>query len=221
TVLLVGAGLFARSLNNLNHLDLGLRADRLIEFSIEPQLNGYTPQRTVALFDELHQRLGALPGVESVSEAEIPVFTDSNSGTNITVEGYQPQDEEDMNVYQNFLGPDYFSTMGIPLIKGREFKPSDAAASPKVAVINETLAQRFFADREPVGMHFAFGAGNTVKPDVLIVGVVKDSKHAAVREPEKPFVYTPYAQKKPFGSYTFYVRTRQEVGAVAASLRGE
>src|SRR5256714_6428327 len=221
TVLLVGAGLFARSLSNLNRLDLGVRAAQLSEFSIEPQLNGYSTPQTIAFFNDLHQRLTALPGVESVSEAEIPVFTDSSAGSNITVEGYQAQDDEEMHVNRNSVGANYFSTMGIPLVKGREFSQSDAADSPKVAVINETMARRYFADREVIGSHFAFGAGNAVKPDIQIVGVVKNSKHADVREEEKPFVYLPYAQQKPFGSYTFYVRTHQEAGTVATTLRGE
>ncbi|HEY9231732.1 MAG TPA: FtsX-like permease family protein, partial [Blastocatellia bacterium] len=127
----------------------------------------------------------------------------------------------EMHVNRNSVGANYFSTMGIPLVKGREFSQSDAADSPKVAVINETMARRYFADREVIGSHFAFGAGNAVKPDIQIVGVVKNSKHADVREEEKPFVYLPYAQQKPFGSYTFYVRTHQEAGTVATTLRGE
>jgi predicted permease len=221
TVLLVGAGLFARSLNNLNKLDLGLRPDQLIEFSVEPQLNGYTVQRTIAFFDDLHQRLSALPGVESVSAAEIPPFTDSSAGSNITVEGYQDQDSDNLHVNRNAVGANYFSTMGIALIKGREFTRADAADSPKVAVINETFARRYFDGREPLGAHFGFGSGNGTKLDIQIVGVVKNSKNASVREEEVPFVYLPYAQGKPFGSYTFYVRTRQEAGAIAETLRSE
>jgi predicted permease len=220
TVLLVGAGLFARSLNNLNKLDLGLRPEQLIEFSVEPQLNGYSPQRTVTFFDDLHQRLAALPGVEGVSAAEIPPFTDSSAGSNITVEGYQSQDDDDMHVLRNTVGANYFSTMGIALIKGREFTHADGPDAPKVAVINETFARRYFAGREPVGSHFGFGGGN-VKLDILIIGVVKDSKSASVREEERPFVYLPYMQRAPFGSYTFYVRTRQDAGAIAQTLRAE
>ena len=221
TVLLVGAGLFARSLSNLNRLDLGVRPDNLIEFSIEPQLNGYSPPRTIAFFNELHQRLAALPGVEAVSEAEIPVFNDSSAGSNVTVEGYTAQDKDDLHVDRNSVGVGYFSTMGIPLIKGREFTTGDVADGPKVAVINETFAKRYFDEREPLNSHFAFGSGNGVKLDIQIIGVVKNSKSSSVREEEKPFVYLPYAQQTPFGSYTFYVRTRQEVGATATALRGE
>ncbi len=221
TVLLVAAGLFARSLNNLRGIDLGLRADRLITFSIAPELNGYSPQRTIAFFDDLRQALAAIPGVRSVSAAENPVLTDSNSASNITVEGYQRQENENMDVHHNRIGPDYFATMGVPLLNGREFTLSDAANSPKVAIINETMARRFFANRNPIGARFAFGAGNRVRPNIEIVGVVKDSKHATAREQSRPFAYLPYAQEPNLGRISFYARTEQDVAAIAPSLRRE
>jgi predicted permease len=222
TVLLVVAGLFARSLKNLTALDLGVRASNsLIAFSVAPELNGYTPQRAVALYDDLRERLAAHPGMESVSAAVIPVFTDSNAGSNVTVEGYQAQENEDTNVSQNWVGPDYFSTLGIPLVAGREFTTSDAAGGPKVAVINEAMVQHFFANRDALGSHFAFGAGDRVRPDIQIVGIVKDSKHASVRDKVKPFVYIPYAQFATLGRITIYARTRQEISAAASDLRRE
>ena len=220
-ILLVGAGLFARSLNNLKQLDLGLRPDHLVAFSIAPELNGYSPQRTIALFDQLHQNLVALPGVESVSESVLAAFSDNSSSANITVEGYQAGENEEMDTGQNWIGPGYFSTMGIPLLEGREFGPSDTASSPKVAVINEAMARRFFANRSPIGARFAFGAGNLIKPDIEIVGVVKDSKHSSVRSKVGPFVCLPYSQIKTLGNITFYVKTKQEMGAVAGTLRSE
>ena len=221
TVLLVGAGLFARSLNNLKQLDLGLRPENLIAFSIAPELNGYSPQRTIALFDQLHQSLGTQPGVESVSESLMAAFTDSNSSSNITVDGYKAQDNEDTNVGQNYIGSDYFSTMGIPLLQGREFGASETADSPKVAIINEAMSRRYFDGRDPIGSRFTFGAGDKVRPDIEIVGVVKDSKHANVRDKVGPFVYLPYSQLKTLGNITFYVKTRQDVGAMATGLRRE
>jgi putative ABC transport system permease protein len=220
-VLLVGAGLFARSLNNLNRLDLGLRADHVIAFSVAPELNGYSPQRTIAFFDDLRQGVAALPGVRSVSAAEIPILTASNSSSNVTIEGYQAQEQEDMNVHNNRIGPDYFATMGIPLLSGREFTVADGAGSPKVAIINEAMARRFFANRNPIGSHFAFGAGDRIRPDIEIVGVVKDSKHGTVREKKRPFAYLPYAQKTDLGRITFYARTDQDVASIAPSLRRE
>jgi predicted permease len=221
TVLLVGAGLFARSLNNLQQLDLGLRPDHLVAFSVAPELNGYTPQQTIALFDQLHQSLSSQPGVDSVSEAVIPAFTDSNSSGNITVEGYQAGEEEEMNAGQNWIGPGYFSTMGIPLVQGREFGPSDTASGPKVAIINEAMSSRFFANRNPIGARFTFGSGDKVRPDIEIIGVVKDSKHATVRDKVGPFVCLPYSQFKTLGNVTFYIKTKLEPGAVAGSSRRE
>jgi len=221
TVLLVGSGLFARSLNNLRRLDLGVRTDHVIAFSIAPELNGYSPQRTTAFFDELRQALAALPGARSVSAAEIPILTDSTSSSNVTVEGYQAREDENMDVSHNRIGPDYFATMSIPLLSGREFALSDTAGSPKVAIINETMARRFFANRNPIGSRFAFGGGDRVRPDIEIVGVVKESKHATVREQSRPFVYIPYAQATGLGRITFYVRTEQDVAAIAPSLRRE
>jgi ABC-type antimicrobial peptide transport system permease subunit len=111
--------------------------------------------------------------------------------------------------------------MGIPLLQGREFTFSDTESGPKVGIINETMARLYFAGREPVGARFAFGAGNRVVPDIMIVGVVKDSKHTDVRDQIKPFVYIPYSQLKIVGNITFYVRTKQDIGAMAAVLRNE
>ncbi|HWO01008.1 MAG TPA: ABC transporter permease [Blastocatellia bacterium] len=221
TVLLVGAGLFARSLNNLKALNLGLRPDNLIAFSVAPALNGYSPERTIALFDQLQQNLSSQPGVDAVSAAVYPAFTDTNSSSNITVEGYQAGEDEDMDVRQNWIGPGYFSTMGIPLLSGRELSESDTSKSPKVAIINETMKQRFFADRDPVGLRFAFGSGDKVQPDIQIVGVVKDSKHSTVRDKAGPFVYLPYSQFKTLGNITFYLKTKQDVAATTLSLRRE
>jgi putative ABC transport system permease protein len=217
TVLLVGAGLFARSLGNLNRLDLGLRADHLIAFSVAPELNGYSPQRTIAFFDDLRQDIAALPGVRSVSAAEYPILTDTNAGSNATIDGYQAQENEDMEVRYNRIGPDYFATMGIPLIGGREFIVADTSGSPKVAIINETMARRFFANRNPIGSHFALGSVDRVE----IVGVVNDSKHATVREEKRPFAYFPYAQKKDLGRITFYARTEQDAASVTPSMQRE
>src|SRR6185503_10728792 len=163
TVLLVGAGLFARSLNNLKQLDLGVRPENIITFSIAPELNGYTPQRTTTLFDQIHQNLSAQPGIESVTEAVMSAFTDTNSSSNITVDGYKPQENEDTHVGQNWIGSDYFSTMGIPLLRGREFGATETAGSPKVAIINEAMSRRFFDGRDPIGSRFTFGAGDKVR----------------------------------------------------------
>ena len=217
-VLLTAAGLFTRSLLNLQNTNLGLRPDHVVEFTIAPQLNRYSPQRAQAFVERLRQAIAATPGVSSVSAATIPILANDDWGSDVSVEGYTAREGEDMHVGRNDVGPDYFATLGTPLLAGREFRASDTAAAPKVAVVNATFARRFLQGRNPLSVHLRTGAGNG-KPDVEIVGVVKDSKHSDPRDTINPFVYTPYAQDPKFGRATFYVRTASEPAAMASTLR--
>jgi predicted permease len=219
-LLLVGAGLFAASLRNLRRVDLGLSPERLLAFSIAPELNGYTPARARELFDALREALASRPGIESVSAATIPAFTDSSEGSGVTFEGYRAREGERVQVNNNQVGPGYFRTLGTPLLGGREFDDRDTADGPRVAIINEVVARRYFPAGDAIGRKFAYGSGN-VTPGIEIVGVVKDSPHASVREEPRPFIYTPYAQKDDLGQMTFYVRTLREPGTAAAVVRAE
>ena len=219
TVLLASAGFFAHSLMNLNRQDLGVRTDHVLQFSISPGLNRYTPAQATVLADHLRQRIAALPGVQSVSTSEMPILHQSDSFSNITAEGYTEHPDENMNVGQNWVGPDFLATVGIPLINGREFTDADTATSPKVAIINEAMARRFFAGRSPLGLRFAFGSGNGVKLDTQIVGVVKDSKDTDVRQKIEPSAFLPYSQSPHFGNSTFYIRTNQDPVSLGAALR--
>ena len=218
-VLLTAAGFFAQSLLNLKKQDLGLRVDHVIQFSIAPELNRYSPPRTIALFDRIREAIAALPGVQSVSVATSPVLAGDDSSSNITVEGYAATPDEDMQVNRNTIGPHYFATMGTPLLAGREFSERDRTDGPKVVIVNEKLARRFFAGRNPVGQRLALGGGDGVHPDIEIVGVVKNTKHTNVRDDIPPFMYLPYSQEPALGSGTFYVRTNQDPSAMAATLR--
>jgi putative ABC transport system permease protein len=218
-VLLIAAGLFTRSFDNLKRLPLGVRVDHVIQFSIAPELNRYSPSRTLTLMDRMREGIAALPGVRSVSAAEIPVFDNSDAGANITVQGYTPHDDEDMHVFMNWVGPDYFATMGTRLVAGREFNESDTVGAPKVAIINETMARRFFAGRNPIGSRFAFGSGHSASPDIEVVGLAKDSKHSSLRTVIPPFVSLPYKQDLKLGRLTFYVRTAQEPATLMGTLR--
>ena len=219
TIVLVTAGLFALSLRQLRGLDVGMRVDGLLAFTIEPELNGYTPARTIALFDRLRQDLGSQPGVVSATAAEIPVLADSDTGSNVTIEGFTPQSEDEVHVSKNWVGPRYFATLGVPLLAGREIAESDAGAGPKVALINETMVRRYFAGRNPIGLHFCFGAGSTHHPDIEIVGVVKDSKAITLKHEDIPFVYIPYAQNPAIGEATFYMRSARPPDSLAGAVR--
>ena len=219
TLLLVTiAGGFARSLFNVKHIDLGLRTAHVLQFSVAPQLNGYDQARTFAFFRQLEDRISALPGVLSLSGTQEPLIADSDRGSNVTVEGEPPALAGTRHVMRNAIGPRHFSNMGIPLLNGREFTRADVAGSPKVAIINETMAKTFFPNGDALGRRMKFGGGSGPL-DMEIVAVVKDSHHSGVKEEPKPFVYIPYAQEKNVGALTYYVRTSQDPTALAAAVR--
>jgi predicted permease len=217
-VLLTAAGLFTRSLLNLQNTNLGVRPDHVVEFTIAPQLNRYSPQRALTFVERLRQAIAATPGVSSVSAATIPILANDEWGSDVTIQGYTAREGEDMHVWRNEVGPDYFATLGTPLLAGREVRESDTASSPLVAVVNATFARRYLQGRNPLGVHFRLGSGAD-KPEIQIVGVVKDSKHSDPRDTIHPFVYAPYAQDPAFGRATFYVRTSSEPAAMATTLR--
>jgi predicted permease len=217
-ILLAGAALFAQSLMHLANANLGVKTDHVLQFTLGPELDGYKPAQTLLLFDQLRQQVSALPGVRSVSTAMIPIFQTDDSSSNFTFESYQAKPEENTDCMTNWVSPYYFSAMGIPLLQGREFTEADGSASPKVAIINEKLAKKYFGGRNPVGLRVASGVGN-VKPNIEIVGVVADSKHDDPRDKISPFIYFPYSQFDHLGFGTFYVRTQQDPTALAGEVR--
>jgi len=216
-LLLVGAGLFARSLYNLRSVDPGFQVDRLIAFSIDPSLSGYSQDRTRQFFETLQRELSNVPGVRNVSMSEIGALSGNNWRTTVRVDGYQPKEGEDMNPSFDGVGPHYFSTMGIPLVAGREFKDSDAAGAPKVAVINEAMAKYFFGDSNPIGRRFGQGGGNPT--DIEIIGVARDSRSDTIREKAGRYVYIPYRQDEGVTSLTFYVRAAGDPAAATTAVR--
>lgn len=219
-LLLAGAGLFVRSLWNLRNQDLGLKTDNVITFSVQPSLNGYDTPRSIALYDQMRARLAAMPGVRSVGSGDVPTLSGDDEGSNITAEGGVQIPEELQDVDRVAVSPNYFSTLGIPLLSGRELTEADGATAPKVALVSESMAKRFFPGRNPLGMHFAFGGGNGVKPDIEIVGVVKDVKQEHVSSTIQPYVYIPYAQRTKITGMTFYVRSERDPLLLASSLQG-
>jgi len=218
-LLLTGGALFARTLWNLRKQNLGLSTENLITFSISPQLSGYDEAKTVALVGQLRERLGALPGVLGVGSSQIAVLTGTDMGTNITVEGRQNLDTDDRHVNYDAVSRNYFSTMRVPLLAGREFNAGDTATSTKVAIINEAMAKEFFAKRNPIGVHLAMGSGSDIKFDIEVVGVVKDAKESHVRDAERPYFYRPYSQFGKLFGMSFYVRSQQDPLLIANAMR--
>ena len=219
-LLLVAAGLFGVSLVHLLTQNPGFEAENLTTFAVDPQLNGYTKERSLTFFQDLERRLAALPGVTAVGAAGAGPFEGSDRTGNVTVEGYRAHEDEDMQCAIDSVSADYFHTMQIPLLAGREFTTSDGPAAPKVAVVNEQFAKFFFPDRSPLGRHLALGAGD-VKLNIEIVGVVRNSYHDSLREKIGRFIYIPYVQDnrgKP-GSLHYYVRDALNATAFASQIR--
>ncbi|HVP45444.1 MAG TPA: ABC transporter permease [Bryobacteraceae bacterium] len=218
-LLLVGAGLFARSLFNLMTEDAGFRAAKLLRFSVDPSLNGYEPARGWAFYRELQQRLAALPGVRAVGGAFLGPFGHGRRAGNITVEGYRAKEDEYVGASQDGLSANYFRTLGIPVIAGREFTERDGAGTPRVAIVNETFVKRYAKSGNVIGRRMAFGGGDKVQLDREIVGVVRDSKYSSLREQADPFVYIPAAQQDRLERMTFFVRAERNETELGPQIR--
>jgi predicted permease len=218
-LLLTGGALFSRTLWNLRKQNLGLSTENLITFSISPQLSGYDDARTVALIDQLREKLAALPGVLGVGSSQIPILVGTDMGTNITVEGRQNLDSDDRHVDFDAVSPNYFSTMRVPLLAGREFNAGDTATGTKVAIINEAMVKEFFAKRSPIGVHLAMGSGNDIKFDIEIVGVVKNWKQEHVRTADRSYFFRPYSQFGKLFGMSFYVRSQRDPLLIANAMR--
>jgi predicted permease len=215
-LLLVGAGLFVRSLMNLRSLDPGFSPERLVTFTVDPSLGGYDQGQQRQVFERLREALAAEPGVRSVSLAAVPLMTNSDESSTVVVEGYTAKEDEDMNPNFNAVGSEFFATMGIPLLRGRDFGPSDALGAPKVAVVSEAFARYFFPNQDPIGRRF--GRRRDDKFDTEIVGVVRDGKAGSLREETKRFVYVPYLQRKELSSMTFYARSGGDAEALLSRV---
>jgi len=232
--LLIGAGLFLRSLKNLSNLGTGFPAERLVGFNIDPSLSGYTPQQLNTFYQQLTDSLAAIPGVQSVAVASMRIMENDEWDSGLTAEGYSPTKPDDHpQAYMNQIGPRYFATLGVPIVAGRDFRLTDnrvvkrAGATdefdttPTTVIINEKFAQRFFAGRNPVGMHLGFGTDPGTHTDMEIIGVVKDIKYTNLRDEIPIQAYVPYMNSPYLGGMTIYVRTAGEPNQLMSSVRAK
>ncbi len=207
TALLALAGFSLVSLASLGRVELGIERDGLIVFGVSPYLSGYPPDRTAALVDELEETLRVLPGTRAVATTTIPILAGWDSSQNLTVEGVPPDPGIDASANRAAIGPDYFRTLGIPLIAGREFARTDIDGSPRVAIVNEAFARKFHLGAEAVGKRFGLGQGSTTRLDIEIVGLVRNAAYSSVREPPPPQFFLPHRQaERGAPTYFFYVR---------------
>ncbi len=217
-LLLFGAGLFVRSLQNLRTADTGVALDNLVTFQLSPALSGYDSPRTVAFYEQLLNNLRGSAGIKSAALAGVSILSGDEWDSSMGVEGHAAKDGEDMQAFMNSLSPTYFSTMGIPILEGRDFTRLDAQEDAKVAIVNKKFADHFFPGKSALGRHVGFGTGPTSKQTMEIVGVVADSLYEGPREGVRRQAFIPNWGKN---GVTFYVRTTSASSAAYGLIRGE
>jgi predicted permease len=219
-VLLVGAGLFLRTLTNLRHVDIGFNPQNLLLFRVNPSLNRYDEKRTLALYREMLERLGAVPGVSAVAMSAPALLSGSVNGTSIFVHGrtYAPDvRDRDNNINRLVVSPNFFEVMGIPVLSGRGFTERDTDTAPKVVMINQAAVKKYFPNENPIGQRMGGNLENAGQME--IVGVLRDVKYDSVRDAAPPTMFVPYMQTR-VGSPVFEVRTQQSAaGAVTGAVR--
>ncbi|MGC2605250.1 MAG: ADOP family duplicated permease, partial [Silvibacterium sp.] len=221
-LLLVCSGLFVRTLQNLRNVNVGFATDHLITFGLEPNLAGYSENAVGPLHKRVLDNLSGLPGVVSVGATDDPELADDGESGNISIQGYTPREDEDMDAEGARITPGYFATLKIPLVAGRPLAETDDASHPQVAVVNEALAVRFFGSpQNAIGRMMASGAGNKIKYDIQIVGVARNYIHRNVRGNVKIAMYRAAAQDpNPSGMY-YYIRTWGAPQTAMSMIRGD
>ena len=218
-LLLITSGLFARTLSNLRDLDPGFRVEQLVSFELDPSLSGYDDNRTRSLYTQLQERLTGMPGIESTGYAIMRVLDGNEWDSSVTVEGYDAAEGENMNPHFNAVSPNYFATMEIPFLDGRDFRISDLEDEPKVCIVNETFARRYFPDGDAVGRRIGQGIDPDTELDIEIVGVVADSMYENMRQEIPRQVFLPYEQVGVATGVVFYARTTTDATSLFPSVR--
>jgi putative ABC transport system permease protein len=193
-VLLVCAGLFVRTFQNLNKLDAGFHRENVLLIRIDPRRTGYRDMQLANFYHQLLERAKTLPGVRSASLSSLTPISGDMWSSAITVEGYTPQPNDNLRVYFNSVAPDYFKTLGTPLLLGRDFDDRDAADAQHIAIINESVAREFFPGANPIGRHLNVDR-DPDRRNLEIIGVVKDAKYMSLREQRSHTVYVAYRQQ--------------------------
>jgi predicted permease len=231
--LLIGAGLFVRSLRNLRTLDAGFNHENIVQFSLDAGSSYKSAQRS-KLYEQVLARLEALPGARSATLSSFSLLSGNTNGERIVVPGYTPGPEEDVMCRTLVVGPRFFETMQMPVLNGRDFGVQDerpvavpvtgsnapptptSDAPPLSAIINQTMARYFFGDENPVGKRFTLRKGG---PPIEIIGVVKDAKYETLREPAQRIYYLYYFQQPERSGMTFQLRTDDAAAQSAATMQ--
>jgi predicted permease len=221
-LLLVGSGLFVRTLANLKNQNPGFRdLDRLVSFQLDPALNGYSIPRLHDLYQRLLANVRATPGVSSAAYAMVPILSGDEWDSTMSVEGYQAKDGEDMQAFMNGVSDGYWKTMGVRLIEGRDFTEHDAGKKVTVAIVNQKFAKHFYGDRSPLGRHLGFGDKKGMKFPIEIIGVTEDTLYEGPREGTRRQVFAALRQADYPVNAVFYIRTAQDANTMFNTLRSK
>jgi predicted permease len=217
-LLLFGAGLFVRTLRNLETLGPGFPTDHLLTFTIDPSLNGYSDEETKSFYERLNVNLQTMPGVTSAGFSAMPLLKGYAWQNAVLGKDFEGAPIEEQPVLSE-VGPDYFATLGIPIVAGREFTAQDVGPA-KYAVINESFAREYFPGRDPLGQLFGLVDDmQTVSPDTEVIGVIPDRKYRDLRETPPPQAYFPYLEGTHFRFMNVYLRTQADPRLIEDELR--
>jgi putative ABC transport system permease protein len=218
-ILIVGAGLFLRTIKNLRNVNPGFAADHVLTFGLAPELAGYPPEQIVAVEQRALEAVAVLPGVGAAGATNDAELVGNGISGDVEVAGYTPKPDENYDVELPWVSNDYLQTLGIPVIAGRYFAPTDTAASPKVLIVNQTFARHFFGEPQSALGHYV-SRPDRPAANSMIVGVVRDAKHASVRDSVTATAYRPFVQCERPTNLIFYVRTLLPPDTAASSIRG-
>jgi predicted permease len=217
-VLAVGAGLFGRTLVNLQRVELGFKPDKLLLFYVDPSRNGYKDQALFEAHRSIQRKVAAIPGVRAVSYSENALVSGSMSNSTIVVPGYQAKAGEEASAYVHMTGDHFLTVMGTPILLGRDLLESDNETAPRAAVINATMARKYFSNGNPVGREFTF-EGKPQSP-MRVVGVSADVKYDRVSGEVPATVYIPFSQQVwRVGAANFAVRTSGDPLSIMPAVR--
>jgi predicted permease len=217
-LLLIGAGLFLRSLANLRSIDPGFRTSNILQFSLAPRSAGYDAKRTNAFYRVLEQRLNSLPGVRSSGLAGMALLTNTGWDQGITVEGYHDNRGDVIKPHFNSVTAGYFETMGMRVLAGRNFTIQDYFSAPLVVIVNASFVRHYFGNRQAVGRHIGIGTDLGTPTGIEIVGVVNDARYESLRSEVVPEVYLCRLQNQQNGAFV-YVRTEGNPDGAMRTIR--
>ena len=216
-MLLIAAGLLVRSFQKLTHLNPGYDRDHILLVSIYPEPTDYKGSALTQLDRQLLERLRTIPGADGATLSSRGLFNFGEVDLSVWLEGDAPPPGQQRSATFDFVGPHYFSTLGMPILAGREIGPEDEGNAQRVGVINQTMARTYFGDANPIGRHFR--ADRDYRFDIVVIGVAADAKYNNLREQTPSQCYLPYFHSEGAPPATFEVRVAGNAGAVASAIR--